>query len=130
MVRFDSPFPTKIFLMQWYEGVEEILRTNIQAPEKLQEPTSKLVNLKEPGVLHEDERRPRHRTSGQVAPLDGQVGRSTQDKRVRVVKNSHKLAIRGLKNAVFTRISPPETRIDPLKPSQVVDIPHLAKNKA
>lgn len=47
-----------------------------------------------------------------------------------VVKNSHELAIRGLKNPVSTRISLPETRINPLKAMQVVDIPHLAKNNA
>ena len=49
--------------------------------------------------------------------------------RVEVGKKSHKSAIRGLKNPVFTRIFRFETRIKPLKAMQVVDFPHIEKNK-
>ena len=50
-----------------------------------------------------------------------------QNRRVKVV---HKLAIRGLKNPLSTRISGLATRINPLKAMQVVDFPHLVKNNA
>ena len=53
-----------------------------------------------------------------------------QNRRVEVDINGHKLAIRGLKNPVFTRISRLITRINPLKGTQVVDFPHIEENNA
>ncbi len=50
--------------------------------------------------------------------------------RVEMVKTSHKLAIRGLKNPISTRIRLLETRLNPLKPMQVVDFPDIgAENR-
>ena len=50
--------------------------------------------------------------------------------RVEMIKNSHKLAIRGLKNPVLTRISRLVTRLNPLKPSQVPDFPDIESKQS
>ena len=71
-----------------------------------------------------------YRLSGGKPDDKGVTRRMTRNMRVKVVKNSHELAIGGLKNPVSTRISAPATRLNPLKAMQVVDFPHIEENNA
>ena len=101
--------------------------------------------------------RPLHRMSGRVRTdfIDGKMRRNEQperncrlsgseedkrvirlvtqhtqaNSRVKVIKDSRELVIRGLKSPVSTRIRRVETRIKPLKATQVVDFPHIEENK-